>query len=103
MCKHIVRIILVSSSLSLEVEQQLSDNVFLPKYYMRWSLGKYFQNQFSAVQRKYVIFPYQIFDLETESRKKSKSTETKLAIRKLFAVANQRKGRSRGHIRKTQD
>ena len=75
MCKHIILIILVSTSFSFEAEQKVSDNVLLPKYFLRWSLGKYFQKQFSAVQRKDVIFPYPIFDLDTESRDSSKSKE----------------------------
>ena len=84
------------TSLSLEVEQQLSDYVLLPEHFMRWSLGKYFQKQISAVQRNDVIFPHQILDLDIESGNGEKSKEIKLAIRRLFAVGNQRKGRSSG-------
>jgi hypothetical protein len=96
MCKHIILIILVSTSFSFEAEQKVSDDFLLPKYFIRWSLGKYFQNQFSAVERKDVIVPYQIFYFDTERRNSSKSKEMKLAIRRLFAMADQRKGRSSG-------
>ena len=94
MCKHIVFLLLVITSLSLEVDQQFSDTVLLPKYFLRWILGRYFQKQFLAAQKKDVVLPFQIYDLE--SQKSSTSKETKLAIQILFAIADQRKGTRSG-------